>query len=228
MKWHLTYRKNMIGIDYFVGDIHGAYETLIQELVRIKFDFDKDRLFSVGDIINKGSHSFDCAMLLKKKWFKSIMGNHEFMFQSYYKNRHMINELSEHGGGWVANQKESDLKKIYDLFNSKLSLSATVKTKDGSVGIVHASCPQKWSYLEMYPPTAEIQTTLRDFCLWDFNQGSSPSDCDVVSDIDAIVSGHISTRSIIKKGNHLWIDTLMPTGKLTIISSKEVFERLNS
>ena len=66
-----------------IGDIHGCYEEL-QSLLE-KFDpKDNDRIFSVGDVINRGPDSDKCISLLKQLGVKTVMGNHEHWFLKSY------------------------------------------------------------------------------------------------------------------------------------------------
>jgi len=48
------YEKNTEGQDFFVGDIHGMYNLLMSQLNLLGFDRNVDRLFSVGDIVDRG------------------------------------------------------------------------------------------------------------------------------------------------------------------------------
>ena len=45
------------GRDWIVGDVHGCFQTLRQALAAIDFEPGRDRLFSVGDLIDRGPHS---------------------------------------------------------------------------------------------------------------------------------------------------------------------------
>lgn len=75
--------KNLLGgKDYVVGDLHGCYHMLSQLLDEIKFDYDKDRLFSVGDLVDRGLYSEKCLDLLSEKWFFAVLGNHEDMIRA--------------------------------------------------------------------------------------------------------------------------------------------------
>lgn len=83
------FERNTKGKDYIVGDIHGMYHLLIYALEsKLNFNFENDRLFAVGDLIDRGENSVECLDLLNQSWFHSIMGNHEEMlFKSYlYEN----------------------------------------------------------------------------------------------------------------------------------------------
>lgn len=68
-KWFLEIEQNNIGRDFIVGDLHGHYSKLIEGLKKINFDTEKDRLFCVGDLVDRGSEIEECLMLLKEKWF---------------------------------------------------------------------------------------------------------------------------------------------------------------
>ena len=70
---------NTNGHDYFCTDIHGCKTKLFKLLNAIQFDFENDRLFCAGDIVDRGPESLECAMLVKEKWFHSVQGNHEDM-----------------------------------------------------------------------------------------------------------------------------------------------------
>jgi predicted phosphodiesterase len=62
-----------------IGDIHGCYDEL-QSLLE-KFDpRDDDRIFSVGDVINRGPDSDKCVNLLKQLNARTVMGNHEHWY----------------------------------------------------------------------------------------------------------------------------------------------------
>ena len=73
------FKKNQAGNDYVVGDIHGMYILLIESLNEIGFNFTSDRLFTVGDLIDRGPDSVKCLELCYEPWFYSVRGNHEQM-----------------------------------------------------------------------------------------------------------------------------------------------------
>ena len=62
---------------YVVGDIHGAYYLLREKLKELKFDYSKDLLIAVGDLVDRGLENEKCVGLLNEHWFTSIKGNHE-------------------------------------------------------------------------------------------------------------------------------------------------------
>lgn len=78
-------QENTEGRDFVVGDMHGCYNELQKLMNYIKFDPAKDRMFSTGDLIDRGPQSLACLGLLEKPWFYPGLGNHEDIFLSRYK-----------------------------------------------------------------------------------------------------------------------------------------------
>ncbi|SHI05921.1 metallophosphoesterase [Pollutimonas bauzanensis] len=117
-----TYRQwlpaNDTGRDFIVGDLHGCLDLLQAELTRADFDRNRDRLFSVGDLIDRGPDSMGCLRLLREPWFYAVVGNHEDMLLSYYKKRnpnyHSAPDFIRNGGGWVHRLDEHEKSELED------------------------------------------------------------------------------------------------------------------
>ena len=45
---------NDLGRDFIIGDLHGHWSVLERLLEEVSFDKAKDRLFSVGDLVDRG------------------------------------------------------------------------------------------------------------------------------------------------------------------------------
>ena len=68
---------NLRGRDFVVGDVHGCFRTLERALAELDFDPGRDRLFGVGDLVNRGSHSV-AALEWREQRFKAVaLGNHD-------------------------------------------------------------------------------------------------------------------------------------------------------
>ena len=66
------------GRDWIVGDVHGCFQTLRQALAAIDFEHGRDRLFSAGDLIDRGPNSIEALAWLEAGRFDAVvMGNHE-------------------------------------------------------------------------------------------------------------------------------------------------------
>jgi serine/threonine protein phosphatase 1 len=68
---------NLKGRDFAVGDLHGMAALLWAALDRVRFDPTCDRLFSVGDLVDRGPDPLGCLRLLREPWFHAVLGNHE-------------------------------------------------------------------------------------------------------------------------------------------------------
>lgn len=64
---------------YTVGDIQGCYDPLLRLLDKVKFDPSQDRLWAVGDLVNRGPKSLQTLRFLKSLGaaFHSVQGNHD-------------------------------------------------------------------------------------------------------------------------------------------------------
>lgn len=70
---------------YFISDIHGEYDLLIQLLYKIKFS-SSDRLIVLGDMIDKGNNSIKVLQqIYSLDNAYCILGNHEYDFLKYYR-----------------------------------------------------------------------------------------------------------------------------------------------
>ena len=65
--------------DYAVGDIQGCLDPLLRLLDEVGFDPGCDRLFSVGDVVNRGPQSLETLRYLKSLGdaFEMVVGNHD-------------------------------------------------------------------------------------------------------------------------------------------------------
>ena len=57
---------NINAHDFIVGDLHGCRAMLDTLLAHVGFDGSRDRLFSVGDLVDRGPDSEGCLDLLHR------------------------------------------------------------------------------------------------------------------------------------------------------------------
>lgn len=64
---------------YVIGDIHGAYQTLMNLLDAISFEPGRDQLWLVGDLVNNGPRSADVLRWAKEHdaHLTAVLGNHD-------------------------------------------------------------------------------------------------------------------------------------------------------
>lgn len=76
---HRRFDTNRRGRDFFVGDVHGYLDILEHHMRRVGFNADRDRLFLMGDMIDRGPFSQDTLEFLLEPYVFSSFGNHELM-----------------------------------------------------------------------------------------------------------------------------------------------------
>lgn len=76
--------SNQIGRDFVVGDLHGCFDLLDRLLDHVRFDPACDRLFSVGDLIDRGPDSLRSLGFLGAPWFYAMKGTREHMLLKYF------------------------------------------------------------------------------------------------------------------------------------------------
>jgi serine/threonine protein phosphatase 1 len=150
MEKHVKFfEKNTKGRDFVVGDIHGCYKEFQDALKRVEFNKSVDRLFSVGDIADRGPDSKKMLELLSEPWFHAVKGNHELMLYDAHTSPDKRNALIflQNGGEMLPDSTET--RKILDNINN-LPYIIEIETKKGrKVGIVHAEIPPNISDWEL-------------------------------------------------------------------------------
>ncbi len=222
MTLHREYTENTQGTDYFVGDIHGEYGQLKRVLERRSFDTRYDRLFSTGDFIDRGPDSPRCLEMLNEPWFFAVMGNHEEMLIQGLSDPIVRQMHLKHGGNWIESLSKAQLQQSAHLITEQTSVALTVNTSAGRIGVTHAAAPDNWRALQSRWRSKLIR---RDLCLWSTHQYQQAltKNSTQIKNIDLVVHGHVNTPYIEKGVNQIWIDTLLQSGRLSILSAEELF-----
>lgn len=136
---HRRLPANSAGRDFIMGDLHGCLDLLQAEMARIGFDPTVDRLFSVGDLIDRGPDSMGCLRLLREPWFHAVRGNHEDMLLDYaypvtapYAYGGAANQIFSNGGRWVLDLGKSEKDELWsDLTPRVAKLPYVITVGDG-------------------------------------------------------------------------------------------------
>lgn len=201
-------KRNTLGRDIIVGDVHGHFTKLRAALDSIRFD-DKagDRLFFVGDLVDRGPESEMACDWLGLDYTYAVRGNHDQWAIDHAYGRCDREIYLANGGAWSIGLTPAEQREIASTFEA-LPIAIELETASGLVGIVHAECP--FSAFAEIEPELEAPgmraTTVADTILW--------SRCRIgqrlenpVNDVRAVVVGHTPVKAITTVGNHIYIDT---------------------
>lgn len=116
---------------------------LQQHLEAVDFDPKRDRLFSLGDLIDRGPESEKTLDYLQQPWFHAILGNHEIMLIEAYESNEPQSKARWHywGGDWAASLDQPTLDLFYEtLVELPIAIELQV-SQNKAVGLVHAELP---------------------------------------------------------------------------------------
>ncbi|WP_122314812.1 metallophosphoesterase [Pseudomonas cichorii] len=199
---------NVVGRDFAVGDIHGHFARLQGVLDQIGFDTVIDRLFCVGNLIDRGPQSYLALDWLDKPWFFAVQGSHEALAIE-----HVEGELQDYhqyvanGASWFLELPDESQWHYAERF-AQMPLALEVDTIHGLIGMVHACCPlPTWDLLrsvlrEELPGLLQ----LRKSCQWSRMRLRS-GDTSGIPDLRALIVGHTLVTQVEILGNVFHIDT---------------------
>lgn len=212
MKHVVHFARNEKGRDFVVGDIHGCFNRLITFTAALGFDPAADRLFSVGDLVDRGPESERALEFIDAKWFFAVRGNHEAMLDPNMmsKDVHISN-----GGKWFYTLDSTQQDTFRRVFN-ELPFAIEIETSRGLIGLVHAECPlNDWkAFTEQLPTDGHLQ----DMALWARVRvrGINPVK---IANVELVLSGHTPLKDIKVIENSMFIDTgaVFKDGFFTIV-----------
>ncbi|MEO8332992.1 MAG: symmetrical bis(5'-nucleosyl)-tetraphosphatase [Gallionella sp.] len=139
---------------YAVGDIQGCHAELVQLLETIRFDTSADRLWLVGDLVNRGPGSLEVLRLVKSLGNSAVtvLGNHDLHLLAVAEGvaeLHRSDTLDEVLGA----PDRDDL--LHWLRNQRL-----LYAEDGYV-LVHAGLLPQWNVKQAVSLALEVEQALR-------------------------------------------------------------------
>lgn len=225
------FKSNDKGRDYVVGDIHGCFDKLRDRLQVIGFDESKDRLFSVGDLVDRGPDSEECIDWIIKPWFHAVRGNHEQMAIGVAAGKHDHGNYFQNGGGWFLALDESMQKDVADILDT-LPVAIEIEYEKGKVGIVHADIyGDSWEFfceqLEADLSNGKRRNYL-EIALWSRSRVQAHQigyPTSPIKDLLAMFVGHTPMDAATALANVFYIDTGACFGRnLTILEIGRVVE----
>lgn len=204
---------NRRGRDFVVGDLHGNWALLQQALDGVNFRPGRDRLLSVGDIVDRGPQSMPLLELLQTDWFFACLGNHESVLLDYQQqgDEALATHWRQFGGDWFFALSEAQQKKAAWLVQQHCSYALHVEGETGDVGVVHADVPQGVSWTSFCAGVAGNREWQR-CCLWS-RERTQGLRHDSIPGIRCVVAGHQIVPTVTQIANLWLIDTGAYKGK---------------
>lgn len=176
-------------------------------MIDIEFEPGRDRLFSVGDLINRGPNSAEALKWLEEDRFEAVvMGNHEAEMVRLLQTGEILDPPRTEQQ-WMRQIPRRELFRWHQALRP-LPLAVTVETEHGRVGIVHCSAWQAdWeATLDALEKRdiAAINTVLLG--TYGREQPGWPSG-KVVTGIDRVIAGHEPRKEVEQCGTTWYIDT---------------------
>jgi len=207
MKGFKKFEKNKEGKDYVIGDIHGNYSALELLLSKVGFNKKIDRLFSVGDLVDRGIENHKSLEYLGYSWFHAIAGNHEYVLinasTKTYEECYPKGKKNVNGNEWFFLLDNPARLKYIKAFKD-LPIAIQV----GDVGLVHA-----WSY-PTWKETVKLAKKFDEAGLdkmtrsrTDAYKVKNGGSIDKVKGIEHVIVGHTIFDKPVYSGNTLFLDT---------------------
>lgn len=205
--------QNVHGRDFGCGDIHGAYDLVIQGMRLAQFDPKVDRLFAVGDLIDRGPGSHRTARFLAQPYVHAVRGNHEDMLMQLYSDPlvdppiEVVEWAAKRNGlNWWLDTPADAQKDILKSIR-RLPLAIQIETTRGTVGLVHADVPEGMTWETFLQQLDEGNEKVIETALWGRTRLNSKDDSGVVG-VGRLFVGHTPQwEGLQKLGNVYALDT---------------------
>jgi bis(5'-nucleosyl)-tetraphosphatase (symmetrical) len=138
---------------YVIGDVHGCFETLLGLIDQIQFDRASDRLWFVGDLVNRGPQPLEVL-----RWVfglgenaKMVLGNHDL---------HLLGAAArilpiKKSVSWLRQNQAPDITDLLEWLRH-----LPLFYWQGSDAMVHAGLLPQWSLEEAKALSQEVEFAL--------------------------------------------------------------------
>ena len=139
---------------FAIGDIHGCFRTLQRLMKAIRFDSGRDRLWLVGDLVNRGPGSLEVLRWVRQLGDRAVcvLGNHDL-------------KLLARGLGVRSSHKSPQLNSILAAGDCRELLawlaSRPLVHREGGYVLVHAGLLPGWTVDQAVQLGGEIRQSLR-------------------------------------------------------------------
>ena len=140
---------------YAIGDIQGCYAELSELLEKLRFDPAGDRLWLLGDLVNRGPDSLRVVRLVRSLGDSAVtvLGNHDLHFLAIALGGHSLNKSDT----FVDLLNAAEVEEIADWYCAQRLIVV-----DEALGyaMAHAGIPHVWDLGQALELAAEVEQTL--------------------------------------------------------------------
>jgi serine/threonine protein phosphatase 1 len=227
------FNRNESGRDFVIGDLHGCQRALQVLMKHVNFDKTVDRMFSVGDLVDRGPHNLACLSLMYEDWFHVVRGNHEELMVDCMlgNNSTACNLWVDNGGNWIYDIQ--DRGEVTAICKDVVNLPYVIVIGDGEdrINIAHAELFVSNAMIDEWSITNVIPEYMRQMIVW----GRRVKDRKipygfVKDDLSFTICGHnirpFGLIDYVREANHLLIDTGAYIGTWPLVDRADHTPRL--
>jgi serine/threonine protein phosphatase 1 len=159
------------GRDFVIGDAHGAFDEVWRAMKLAGFDAARDRLMSVGDLVDRGEGSHRAGRFLGQPYVRAVRGNHEDDLVELHLKEDDPDEILEtlarinfNGMGWIANLAATARIDLMKRF-AALPYAMEIETARGTVGILHGEVPRGMDWQDFTAGLEDGDPQVLESCL---------------------------------------------------------------
>lgn len=187
---------------FVMGDIHGSFKAFRQCLQRSKFNYQKDRLIVLGDIVDRHDEAFECVEeLLKISNLIAIRGNHDDWFDEFCQTGWHPADWKYGGRSTLASyMQRSGYKRLYipKTHRHFFSKMQSYYIDEQERCFVHAGFNRFAPFTDQHPSIYYWDSELWA-AAWDWQKNSqlvpNPPPFEMKTSFREIYLGHISTTN---------------------------------
>jgi bis(5'-nucleosyl)-tetraphosphatase (symmetrical) len=137
-----------------VGDVQGCLQPLRELLKRVHFNDDRDLLWSVGDIVNRGPSCLETLRFFhdRRDNVQMVLGNHDLHLLAAASGARSLSRSDTLGP--ILGARDSD--RLLEWLRGRPLLH-----REYGATLVHAGIPPQWTSAEAAARAAEVETALR-------------------------------------------------------------------
>ncbi len=141
---------------YAIGDVQGCYTELRQLLDTLRFDPARDKLWFVGDLVNRGPESLECLRFVKSLGDKAVvtLGNHDLSLLLAMAGVKALTARNTTGDILSA----EDRNELFDWLRRQPLLHHDPEL---DYVMIHAGLPPQWDLATARRCAHELETVLR-------------------------------------------------------------------